>query len=41
LGTVAWRRGNLGYVLLGRASTEELMDLGRRIAASETASLYG
>ena len=41
LGTVAWRQGNLGYVLLGRASTEALMDLGRRIAASETGSLYG
>ena len=41
LGTVAWRQGNLGYVLLGKASTEALMDLGRRIAASETGRLYG
>jgi anti-sigma factor RsiW len=41
LGTVAWRQGNLGYVLLGRASTQALMDLGRRIATSQTSSLYG
>lgn len=41
LGTVAWRHGNLGYVLLGRASTEALMDLGQRIATSQTGDLYG
>jgi len=41
LGTVAWRQGNLGYVLLGRAPTQTLMDLGRRIAASQTGNLYG
>jgi len=41
LGTVAWRQGNLGYVLLGRAPTQTLMDLGRRIAASQVGNLYG
>ena len=41
LGTVAWRQGDLGYVLLGRASTDALMDLGRRIATSQTGKLYG
>jgi anti-sigma factor RsiW len=39
--TVAWRHGSVGYVLLGRGSTEELMELGRRIASGETGSLYG
>jgi anti-sigma factor RsiW len=41
LGSVAWRQGNLGYVLLGRASTEALLDLGQRIATSQTGTLYG
>jgi len=41
LQTVAWRQGNVGYVLLGRGSEQALMDLGRRIAAGETGSLYG
>lgn len=41
MSTVAWRHGNLGYVLLGRGSTQELMDLQRRIASGEANSLYG
>jgi anti-sigma factor RsiW len=41
MGTVAWRRGNVGYVLLGRGSTQALMELGRRIASGDTSSLYG
>jgi anti-sigma factor RsiW len=39
--TVAWRRGNVGYVLLGRGSTQALMELSRRIAGGDTSSLYG
>lgn len=39
--TVAWRRGNVGYVLLGRDSTQALMELSRRIASGDTSSLYG
>jgi anti-sigma factor RsiW len=41
MGTVAWRRGSVGYVLLGRGSTQALMELGRRIASGDTSSLYG
>ncbi len=38
--TVAWRRGNLGYVLLGRGSQIDLSRLGHRIASAEAAALY-
>ena len=41
LSTVAWRHGELGYVLLGKAPAEVLMDLGSRIAKGQTNSLYG
>jgi anti-sigma factor RsiW len=41
MGTVAWRSGNVGYVLLGRDSTQALMELGHRIASGATSSLYG
>jgi anti-sigma factor RsiW len=41
LSTVAWRHGELGYVLLGKASTQALMDLGSRIAKGQTNNLYG
>jgi hypothetical protein len=41
LSTVAWRHGELGYVLLGRGSAQALMDLGRQIATGQTNSLYG
>jgi len=38
--TVAWRRGNLGYVLLGKGSQIDLSRLGHRIASGEAAPLY-
>jgi anti-sigma factor RsiW len=38
--TVAWRRGNLGYVLLGKGSQVDLNRLSRRIASGEAAPLY-
>jgi hypothetical protein len=38
--TVAWRRGNLGYVLLGKGSQIDLSLLSRRIASGEAAPLY-
>jgi anti-sigma factor RsiW len=41
LSTVAWRRDNLGYVLLGKNSPQALIELGRRLANGETRSLYG
>jgi len=41
MSTVAWRQGNVGYVLLGRGSAQALMDLGRRIATGQTGRLYG
>jgi anti-sigma factor RsiW len=41
LSTVVWRQGNLGYVLLGRAPSQALMDLGHRLATGETRSLFG
>ena len=40
LSTVAWRHGELGYVLLGKAPAQALMDLGSRIARGQTNSLY-
>jgi anti-sigma factor RsiW len=41
LSTVAWRHGDLGYVLLGRGSAQALLDLSRHIASGQTNSLYG
>jgi anti-sigma factor RsiW len=41
LDTVAWRQGNLSYVLLGKGSSQALMDLGRHIASGQVSSLYG
>jgi anti-sigma factor RsiW len=41
LNTVSWRRGNLDYVLLGRGSSQALMDLGHRIASGDAPSLFG
>jgi hypothetical protein len=42
LDTVAWRHGELGYVLLGKGSGgQALMDLGRHIASGQVESLYG
>jgi anti-sigma factor RsiW len=41
MNAVAWRRGNVGYVLLGRESAQELMDLGRQIASGNQSRLYG
>jgi anti-sigma factor RsiW len=41
LTTVAWRHGEFGYVLLGKAPAQALMDLGSRIAKGRTNSLYG
>ena len=41
LSTVAWRHGELGYVLLGKAPAQALMELGNRIAKGQTNSLYG
>jgi anti-sigma factor RsiW len=41
LSAVAWRQANLGYVLLGKGSSQALMDLGRQIATGHTNSLYG
>ena len=41
LSTVSWRRGNLGYVLLGKAPPQSLLELARRLANGETGSLYG
>jgi anti-sigma factor RsiW len=41
LNTVSWRRGSLGYVLLGRGSPQELMDLGHRLAGGDTPALFG
>jgi hypothetical protein len=38
---VTWRRGNLGYVLLGKASTQSMLELAQRLASRETGSLYG
>lgn len=41
LTTVAWRRDNLGYVMLGRSSPQSLLELAQRVASAKTASLYG
>jgi anti-sigma factor RsiW len=41
LSTVAWRRGSLGYVLLGRASVQSMLELARQLASGELGSLYG
>lgn len=41
LSTVAWRQGELGYVLLGRGSAQALLDLGRHIASRQANRLYG
>jgi len=41
LSTVAWRQGELGYLLLGKAPAQALMDLGSRIARGHANSLYG
>lgn len=41
LSTVAWRRGELGFVLLGKGSAQALMELGRQISTGQTHSLYG
>jgi anti-sigma factor RsiW len=41
LNGVAWRRDNLGYVVLGRVPARALLDLGRRIASGSTSRLYG
>jgi anti-sigma factor RsiW len=38
---VAWRQGNLGYVLLGRNPAKALMELGHQIASGQMNSLYG
>jgi anti-sigma factor RsiW len=41
LSTVAWRRGKLAYVLLGKAPSETMLDLAERLASGRTESLYG
>jgi len=41
LSSIAWRHGDLGFVLLGKGSTQGLMELGRHIANGQTPSLYG
>jgi anti-sigma factor RsiW len=41
LSAVAWRHGELGYVLLGKGSAQALMDLGRHIESGQPNSLYG
>jgi anti-sigma factor RsiW len=41
LNSIAWRQDNLGYVLLGRAPAQTLLDLGRHIASGDTGRLYG
>jgi hypothetical protein len=41
LSTVAWRQGDMGYVLLGRGSVQALLDLGQHIASGQTNNLYG
>lgn len=38
---VAWRQGNLGYVLLSNGPPRALLDLGRSIASGNTSPLYG
>jgi anti-sigma factor RsiW len=41
LSTVTWRRGNLGYVLLGKAPAQSMLELAQHLASGETRSLYG
>jgi hypothetical protein len=41
LSTVSWRRSNLGYVLLGKAPEQLMLELAQRLASGETDSLYG
>jgi hypothetical protein len=41
LNTVSWRRGNLAYVLLGKAPQQSLLALAQCLAGGETGSLYG
>jgi len=41
LNAVAWRRGSLGYVLLGRLPTQRLMDVEHHIATNDARSLFG
>jgi len=41
LSTVAWRHGDLGYVLVGKGSAQALLDLGRHIASGQANRLYG
>jgi anti-sigma factor RsiW len=41
LNSVAWRRDNLGYVVLGKVPARTLLDLGRRIASGSANRLYG
>jgi anti-sigma factor RsiW len=41
LSTVTWRRGNLGYVLLGKAPAQAMLELAQRLASGGTGSLYG
>lgn len=41
LNAVTWRRGNLGYVLLGKAPTQSMLGVAQRLASGETGSLYG
>jgi len=41
MGSVAWRRHNLGYVVLSKGPARTLLDLGRRIASGDTSRLYG
>lgn len=40
MSSVAWRRHNLGYVVLGKGPAQALIDLGRRIASGDTSRLY-
>lgn len=41
LSTVTWRRGKLGYVLLGKAPAQSMLELAQHLASGETDSLYG
>ena len=41
LSTVSWRRGKVGYLLLGKAPAQSMLELARRLANGDTGSLYG
>jgi anti-sigma factor RsiW len=41
MSSVAWRRDNLGYVVLSKGPARTLLELGRRIASGDTRRLYG